>query len=102
MPGPRVSCSGLLPDSGAPGMSAVCCSPGVHTLAAEDVDVPWWKDPAVLIPVFSGVAFLTGVICGWSGADVVALVLFWAALLLGASTFVPGALRPLLTQGGVV
>ena len=82
-------------------MSAVCCSPGVHTHAAEDVDVPWWKDHAVLIPVFSGVAFLTGLICGWSGADVVALVLFWAGLLLGASTFVPGALRQLLTQGGV-
>lgn len=64
-----------------------------------DEDGPWWRDRGVLIPIFSGVAFLAGLVCEWSGADVAALVLFWAGLLLGASTFVPGALRKLVTKG---
>ncbi|MCY7287320.1 MAG: cadmium-translocating P-type ATPase, partial [Cryobacterium sp.] len=65
----------------------------------DDDDGPWWKDREVFIPIFSGVAFLAGLICEWSGADTAALVLFWVGLLLGASTFVPGALRKLLTRG---
>ncbi len=48
-----------------------------------------------MIPVASGVAFIAGLIIQWSGAEVPALVLFWAGLLLGASTFVPGAIRAL-------
>src|SRR5690606_23221010 len=51
------------------------------------------------IPVFSGVAFLAGLICEWSGAEIVALTLFWIGLLLGAFTFVPSALRKLFTKG---
>src|SRR5699024_7323246 len=40
----------------------------------------------------------------WTSADstvgnVIALVLFWIGLLLGASTFTPGALRGLVTKG---
>ncbi len=65
----------------------------------DDHDSPWWKDREVLIPVFSGVAFLAGLICAWSGAEIPALVLFWIGLLLGASTFTPGAIRNLLTKG---
>src|SRR5699024_635737 len=34
-------------------------------------------------------------------AEIVALVLFWAGLLLGSYTFVPGALRGLFTRGKV-
>ncbi|MGD9430755.1 heavy metal translocating P-type ATPase [Arthrobacter russicus] len=49
-----------------------------------------------MVPVFSGVAFLSGLICEWSGAEIPALVLFWIGLLLGASTFTPGAIRKLL------
>ncbi|UBH07373.1 heavy metal-translocating P-type ATPase Cd/Co/Hg/Pb/Zn-transporting [Leucobacter sp. Psy1] len=49
-----------------------------------------------MVPVFSGVAFLTGLILEWSGLEIPALVLFWAGLLLGASTFTPGAIRKLL------
>lgn len=60
---------------------------------------PWWKDPAVLIPAASGVSLLAGLAAEWSGAGPVAQVLFWAALLLGGSTFAPGALRSLLTTG---
>ena len=65
----------------------------------DEEDTSWWRDREILSPIFSGVAFLTGLICGWSGAEVAASVLFWVGLLLGASTFVPGALRKLFTQG---
>jgi cation-transporting ATPase G len=63
----------------------------------EDVhhDSPWWKDRGIMVPVFSGVAFFAGLICEWSGAEVAAQVLFWIGLLLGASTFTPGAIRKL-------
>ncbi len=62
----------------------------------DDHAGPWWKDRGVLLPVFSGIAFGVGLICEWSGADTAALVLFWAGLLAGASTFTPGAIRKLL------
>ncbi|RGE16864.1 cadmium-translocating P-type ATPase [Leucobacter sp. wl10] len=61
----------------------------------DDHDGPWWKDREILLPVFSGVAFLTGLIFEWSGLEIPALVLFWAGLLAGASTFTPGAIRKL-------
>jgi len=48
-----------------------------------------------MVPVFSGVAFLTGLVLEWAGLEVPALVLFWIGLLLGASTFTPGAIRKL-------
>jgi cation-transporting ATPase G len=48
-----------------------------------------------MVPVFSGVAFLAGLILEWSGLEIPALVLFWIGLLLGASTFTPGAIRKL-------
>ena len=59
----------------------------------DDHDGPWWTDRGILVPVFSGVAFLAGLICQWSGVEIPALVLFWIGLLLGASTFTPGAIR---------
>ncbi|WP_035756833.1 heavy metal translocating P-type ATPase [Granulicoccus phenolivorans] len=65
----------------------------------DDHDGPWWRDPEVLLPIGSGVAFLAGLICQWTGAPVAALVLFWVGLLLGAATFVPGALGDLFTRG---
>ncbi|EDV0784162.1 cation-translocating P-type ATPase, partial [Salmonella enterica subsp. enterica serovar Hadar] len=36
-----------------------------------------------------------GLILEWSGQEIPALVLFWVGLLLGASTFTPGAVRKL-------
>lgn len=61
----------------------------------DDHDGPWWRDREILLPVFSGVAFVAGLICEWSGVKTPALVLFWIGLLLGASTFTPGAVRKL-------
>ncbi|PQM73663.1 cadmium-translocating P-type ATPase [Corynebacterium sp. J010B-136] len=62
---------------------------------------PWWQDRSILIPMASGAALLIGLILEWfiPGSDAVALVLFWVALLLGASQFVPGALKGLFTKG---
>ncbi|MGK0721002.1 heavy metal translocating P-type ATPase [Leucobacter sp. W1478] len=80
-------------------MSAACgCE---HEPAAtageehEEAERPWWRDRGVMVPVFSGVAFLAGLIFEWSGLAIPALVLFWIGLLLGASTFTPGAIRKL-------
>ena len=81
-------------------MSAACGCEHEPATAADDeneeVGRPWWKDRGIMVPVFSGVAFLTGLILEWSGLEIPALVLFWAGLLLGASTFTPGAIRKLL------
>lgn len=90
---------------------------------------PWWRDREVLVPVFSGVAlvaaFLVGLAAPDAGSDAagassgaaaatgfaasfavpesiagfVSLALYWVALLLGASTFVPGALTGLFRHG---
>src|SRR5690625_2278398 len=77
-----------------------------ETDESEEVERPWWRDPAILVPVASGVFFLAGLVTEWTtganpAAEIVALVLFWAGLLLGSYTFVPGALRGLFTRGKV-
>ncbi|HUH53994.1 MAG TPA: cation-translocating P-type ATPase [Microbacteriaceae bacterium] len=54
-----------------------------------------WRDLGVIVPVASGVAFIAGLTSHWFGAELLALVLFWLGLALGASTFVPGAIRSL-------
>ncbi|MBM7231451.1 MULTISPECIES: heavy metal translocating P-type ATPase [Dietzia] len=79
--------------------------PGGHDEEAR----PWWRDPAVLVPASSGVALAAGLATEWSGAawpgaewagaGAVGQLLFWAALLLGGSTFAPGAIRGLVTHG---
>ncbi|MDN4599319.1 heavy metal translocating P-type ATPase [Leifsonia sp. NPDC014704] len=65
----------------------------------DEGDGPWWRDREVLIPISSGAAFLAGLILQWTGFELASLVLFWIALLLGAATFVPGALRKLFGKG---
>lgn len=77
-------------------MSACGCKEVTTTPGEDQVEVPWWRDRGVMVPVASGISFLTGLMSHWVGAETVALVLFWAGLLLGASTFVPGAIRQLV------
>lgn len=79
-------------------MSAVAGAPGteVDLDHDEDHDGPWWRDREVMVPVLSGVALLCGLAAEWAGAHAPALGLFWGGLLLGASTFTPGAIRKLL------
>ena len=70
--------------------------------ADEEVEIPWWRDRAVLLPVLSGVFLVAGFLVEWlveaPAAGTIALVLFWVGLLAGASTFVPGALRNLFRK----
>ncbi|GAA4770065.1 heavy metal translocating P-type ATPase [Citricoccus nitrophenolicus] len=85
-------------------MSADCCGAPEAPTGPEQYEEhedhrPWWRDAAILLPVLSGAAFLTGLVLEWSGAGVAATVVFWVGLLLGAWTFVPGALRGLFTRG---
>jgi cation-transporting ATPase G len=87
-------CAGLLRRR-SERMSAVTKSQVEGLDLDDDDDGPWWKDRGIMVPVFSGVAFIAGLICEWSGAEIPALVLFWIGLLLGASTFTPGAIRKL-------
>lgn len=75
-------------------MSDVCC--GVEPQESLELErIPWWRDREVMVPVFSGVAFISGLILDWMGFETSGLILFWISLLLGASTFVPGALKRL-------
>ena len=82
-------------------MSAACgCDEPTTSPAdeAEEVERPWWRDPGLVVPILSGVVFGTGLALEWSGLHIVALVAFWAGLLLGAYTFVPGAIRNLVVK----
>ncbi|WP_196769304.1 heavy metal translocating P-type ATPase [Corynebacterium glutamicum] len=82
-------------------MTSACgCEPSAP-MAREEEHTPWWRDRAILLPVASGVSLLVGLILEWfvPNAGMIALVLFWASLLLGASQFVPGALKGLFTRG---
>ena len=80
-------------------MSAACgCDEPTTTPETEEVERPWWRDRGIMVPVFSGVAFGTGLVLEWAGAEIAAVVAFWIGLLLGASTFTPGAIRNLVTK----
>lgn len=82
-------------------MSDACgCAAPTPDVENED-HTPWWSESAVLIPAASGVTLLIGLVLEWfvAGADLVAVIFFWASLLLGASQFVPGTLRGLFRSG---
>ena len=79
-------------------MSSACGCEHEPAAEIEELDRPWWKDPELLLPIFSGVALCTGLALDWSGLETPATVLFWVGLLLGAYTFAPGAIRNLVTK----
>ena len=79
-------------------MSSACGCEHESATQIEDLDRPWWKDPELLLPIFSGVALCIGLALDWSGLETPATVLFWVGLLLGAYTFAPGAIRNLVTK----
>ncbi|AGF73842.1 heavy metal translocating P-type ATPase [Corynebacterium halotolerans] len=79
-----------------------CCAPATSPAEKDNEEhTPWWRDRAILIPAVSGLTLLTGLILEWfvPGAGLVATALFWVSLLLGASQFVPGALKSLFIRG---
>ncbi|MGG7463182.1 heavy metal translocating P-type ATPase [Plantibacter sp. YIM 135347] len=101
-------------------MSAACCGPLDETGdVREDVPgveqreapeplesvVPWWRDRGVLTPILSGVLLAVGYGLEWTGGGsgletralaTAATIVLAASLLVGASTFVPGAIRNLV------
>ncbi|RUP86142.1 heavy metal translocating P-type ATPase [Dermabacter sp. HSID17554] len=79
-------------------MSSACGCEHEPAANLEDLDRPWWKDPELLLPIFSGVALSIGLALDWSDLEAPATVLFWVGLLLGAYTFAPGAIRNLVTK----
>ncbi|WP_068431652.1 heavy metal translocating P-type ATPase [Piscicoccus intestinalis] len=80
-------------------MSDACgCCAGERPDIDEPEDLPWWRDREVLVPAASGIALGAGLLAEWTGAGLVALGFFWVGLLLGGSTFVPGALRRLMRE----
>lgn len=76
-------------------MSEACCGAGAEEDVDHEVTPPWWRDAGLLPSVISGVALAASYLLVWSGVPVGAAVLQWIALLAGACTFVPGALRQL-------
>ena len=79
-------------------MSSACGCEHEAATEIEELDRPWWKDPELLLPIFSGVALCIGLALDWSGLETPATILFWVGLLLGAYTFAPGAIRNLVTK----
>ena len=79
-------------------MSSACGCEHEPANEIEELDRPWWKDPELLLPIFSGVALCIGLALDWTGLETPATVLFWVGLLLGAYTFAPGAIRNLVTK----
>ena len=79
-------------------MSSACGCEHEPAKEIEELDRPWWKDPELLLPIFSGVALCIGLALDWSGLETPATVLFWVGLLLGAYTFAPGAIRNLVMK----
>ena len=47
-------------------MSAACGCDEPETQTGEEAEEeqgrPWWRDAGIMVPVFSGVAFLTGLV----------------------------------------
>ncbi|MCG7441762.1 cation-translocating P-type ATPase [Corynebacterium sp. ACRPQ] len=79
-------------------MSSACGCENEPATEIDELDRPWWKDPELLLPIFSGVALITGLVLDWSDLETPATVLYWVGLLLGAYTFAPGAIRNLVTK----
>lgn len=79
-----------------------CCGPDPATIPIDtnageiEVRPPWWRDTALLPSAIAGVFLLTGYILEWTGVPIPALIFQAIALIAGAYTFVPGAIRRLL------
>lgn len=80
--------TGAGPKGGAP--------PSAGPDRAESTARPlWWRDTALAPSAISALALAAGFVHSSAGFPTAALVLWWIALLAGASTFVPDALRRL-------
>ncbi|WP_374058532.1 heavy metal translocating P-type ATPase [Microbacterium sp. KRD172] len=81
-----------------------CCGPALpsrNSVGGEESELrpAWWRDVALLPSTLSGLFLVAGYAFEWAGVGIPALVLQWAALLAGAYTFVPGAIRRVIRGG---
>lgn len=81
-------------------MSDACCGPSEPRGDDHEDMPPWWRDPALALPIASGLLWAAGLILERTGLAVPALVAFALGLAAGAWTFVPGTLRRLFTARG--
>lgn len=79
-----------------------CCGPSAPAAHGEEHAQlpPWWRDPALALPVASGLLWVTGLILEWADQESLALAALLCGLLAGAWTFVPGTLKRLFTGKG--
>lgn len=82
------------------GEGDVCCGPATAGRApsvgeAAEVRPPWWRDAALLPSGVSGLFLAAGYLLTWNGLNLVGQIMQGIALLAGAWTFVPGAVRRL-------
>lgn len=83
---------GLLPETM---MSEVCCGTGGEEVTDQEVTPPWWRDAGLFPSAVSGIALVIGYFLVWADTSLAGQILQWTALLAGAWTFVPGAVRGL-------
>ena len=95
MTGPALSARD--PEAGDACESACGCeaSPGAGRDDDDDAPERWWQVRDIQLGLASGALLLAGFVAGLLGWEAAGLVLSVAALLVGASTFVPGALKRL-------
>ncbi len=67
-----------------------------HDHGGADEFVPWWRDRHLLIPIAAGLLLAVGYILEWTGVGLPATIVLALALISGALTFVPGAIKRLL------
>jgi cation-transporting ATPase G len=73
-----------------------CCNHDAPASEEHEELAPLWRDRALLFPALAGVLLLVGYVLDWTGLAVAGSIAHGAALLAGAYTFVPGAIRRLL------
>ena len=77
-----------------------CCGPAAPGGDEHEEIPPWWRDPALALPVASGLLWATGLVLQWPDLNLPATIAFALGLIAWAWTFVPGTVKRLFTANG--